>query len=716
MDSVVAMNEDSSFTVFEADFKKWQQQVYAGPRLYEPLIMAMADRSGEKRRLVHCGYGVSSFDWVDSKLWEVISQRRSLDNREGMLSDLSGDAINSASAVFCRVPNSESKQRFFELTENAWRALVDGGVFVLEDDFFAENSGTLSSDKEALSLLYYTLWRAGFQNISIVERESLVHASTVQDAKPTNFHQRSFALIGQKNPQCLVALSARITEAIGTIRAICSRPHTPFALGSRFIASSGLGTQELGVEEIVKAYSYWRAEARTAEQTIAALSESAFTARDFARRLLKAERRILDLRIKVSILSPLTYPWTLFASKILRLVQKSREKRRARPQSSTSTKQNGQPDPDVHIGSPPSNTATSIGEQPRILVLKLDHIGDLLLAFPAVEILRRAWPKGHFTLVCSPANESLAESSKLFDRVISHKFTPNLSEERSKSNVNNYGRIQDVIEGSFDLAVDLRHDPDTRPHLAFIDSAIKAGFQSQGKHYTPLDISLSPMSQQAGMHATTHNLHRLMLLANHIVNSLTPIPFTAAGRNLVVSGRFNLPVTVGDYVVFAPGGGTRAKKWPVESFVQLVRMLIEKNDVTIVLIGGMAETDYGTGIHNSIEGGRVFDLIGKLPLTDLASVISGAAAFVGTDTGATHLAALLGVPTISVFSGVADISVWRPVGENVSIIHAKVGCAPCQISRLEQCVADHACMMMIEPAVVYRELMKRARLTHSARG
>jgi ADP-heptose:LPS heptosyltransferase len=349
------------------------------------------------------------------------------------------------------------------------------------------------------------------------------------------------------------------------------------------------------------------------------------------------------------------------------------------------------------------------------LLLKLDHIGDLLLALPAVEVLRSAWPGGDFTLVCSPVSEALARSSQLFDRVIPHKFSPELSEDLRKSGVSQYEKIKALLEDTFEIAMDLRHDPDTRPHLAFVDSKIKVGFQSHGKYYTPLDISLQPISDRVGLHAPLHNLHRLMLLANHTVNSLSQTPFATLGKSLIASGTANLPLTTKHYVVFAPGGGTKAKKWPVASFVQLSRLVMESPAVTLVLIGGPAEFEYSVSISRSIRDDRLVDLIGKLPLTDLASVISGAAAFVGTDTGATHLAALLGVPTVSIFSGVADVNVWGPLGSNVTTIQTKVGCAPCQISRLEQCVADHACMTLIEPATVYEELLKRARFNDSNR-
>lgn len=98
-------------------------------------------------------------------------------------------------------------------------------------------------------------------------------------------------------------------------------------------------------------------------------------------------------------------------------------------------------------------------------------------------------------------------------------------------------------------------------------------------------------------------------------------------------------------------------------------------------------------------------MVGKLSLVDLASVISKADFFVGTDTGATHLSALIGVPTIVVFSGVADHNIWEPLGKSVCIVRKPIACAPCHIARIEECVALHKCMKDIEVEDVYRAFL-----------
>ncbi len=66
--------------------------------------------------------------------------------------------------------------------------------------------------------------------------------------------------------------------------------------------------------------------------------------------------------------------------------------------------------------------AQTLPERPRILLLKLDHIGDMVLAMRAMLQIRKAWPDAHITLVCGPWNVALARQLGLFDRIVAYRF------------------------------------------------------------------------------------------------------------------------------------------------------------------------------------------------------------------------------------------------------------------------------------------------------
>ena len=80
---------------------------------------------------------------------------------------------------------------------------------------------------------------------------------------------------------------------------------------------------------------------------------------------------------------------------------------------------------------------------------------------------------------------------------------------------------------------------------------------------------------------------------------------------------------------------------------------------------------------------------------NLPALLSKASLYIGNDTGTTHIAAKLGVPTICVFSGAADHRVWQPRGANVRTIRVAIGCSPCHLDRREECPVDVKCLRLI---------------------
>jgi ADP-heptose:LPS heptosyltransferase len=688
------MNNDQTFDKLEEDFLRWQQDLKMGHRVYEPLFNMIEEQFSSKNKVIHaCRSDTADLTWLDLQRWDVF-RFVGLTSYNALLS---GFDDQSTAVVFCSVIPGITRQDIHDLIAQSKRVLINGGILILEVDLYSLVQN--SSEMTDIAFLNYVQRKMGFSS------RKMLHLQRFQSG--TRGDPDKFS--------CVSVMSQKNDGSVGSVltEAMHNAMNEMMTSLSSSAALVGRDPIDFDVETAMHAYDRWKTDAETSEAALVALSETALGAGDVARRLLKAESRILDLRKQTAVFFPITYPWSRLATVVLGSIAKIKARRRhkrlhKKKQNDPSASEDDSVS-DLMSGEFEVVRFDNIGAHPKILVLKLDHIGDLFLSLPAIEVLKTAWPEAHFTLVCSPTNAGLARASALFDDVREYKFSAELSQDVRKVKANQYAAIQAVIDQEYDLALDLRHDPDTRPHLAFVNARIKAGFQSHGKHYTPLDISVPALPQQTGLHPNTHNVHRLLLLAHHVIDVLLPASFGRVGKSLAGAGAENLPVPAGQYVVLAPGGGTKAKKWSPESFAELARLIAATPDINIVVLGGPAEQEYSGPIAQAVPPGQLFDLIGKLPLTDMAAVVSKAVAFVGTDTGATHLAALLNIPTVSIFSGVADVNVWKPVGQQVSIVRTRVACAPCQIARMEQCVAEHVCMTAIEPKTVYDELCKRAR-------
>jgi len=130
------------------------------------------------------------------------------------------------------------------------------------------------------------------------------------------------------------------------------------------------------------------------------------------------------------------------------------------------------------------------GPVATILLLKLDHLGDFVMSLPAMRALRSHFPAAHITLVVGSWNEALALERGVADRVIPFDaFARNPVEEGDLDMGERAEVFAALINGPFDLAIDLRTFADTRPLLGRVDATHRAGIGNRALHPF-LDIAL----------------------------------------------------------------------------------------------------------------------------------------------------------------------------------------------------------------------------------
>ena len=125
----------------------------------------------------------------------------------------------------------------------------------------------------------------------------------------------------------------------------------------------------------------------------------------------------------------------------------------------------------------------------RILVLKLDHIGDFLMALPALEKLRRAFADDHITLLCGPWNVEFARGGAIADEIRAYRFFPEDAAAWDGEPVEDIDRFRELTAGRFDIAIDLRSDDDTRFLLSHVDAGMRCGIGLRDRH-PYLDVML----------------------------------------------------------------------------------------------------------------------------------------------------------------------------------------------------------------------------------
>ncbi len=132
----------------------------------------------------------------------------------------------------------------------------------------------------------------------------------------------------------------------------------------------------------------------------------------------------------------------------------------------------------------------------------------------------------------------------------------------------------------------------------------------------------------------------------------------------------------GPVVVLSPGARFLHKRWPLENFAALAERLLAEFPVSLVIIGGREDRELGAALAAS-KPTRVHNLAGDTTLPETAEVLRRGCLFIGNDSGAAHLAAAVGIPCVTLFSGVTFPGLWEPWGERNLALRQRVPCEFC---------------------------------------
>ena len=296
----------------------------------------------------------------------------------------------------------------------------------------------------------------------------------------------------------------------------------------------------------------------------------------------------------------------------------------------------------------------------KILVIKLSALGDFVLALAAMKKIRDAHRKAHITLLTTPPFEALAKTSPYFNAVETDGRPENFGQWmalRQRIRAAGYDRVYDLQTSSHSGRIFQVLRPNPPPW-----SGIALGCSLP--HKNPLRNSMHTLERQADQ-----------LMYAGIWPDAPTEPGSAPGPDLSWIWKNQPPerpvpgaVKPRPYVMFVPGGSAHRpeKRWPVEKYGELARILYAKG-FDIVVIGGVQETELAHAIQREVPRAR--DLTGRTDFGRIAILGAKAALAVGNDTGPLHLAAAAGAPTVVLFSSASDPALSAPRGK-VAVLRA----------------------------------------------
>jgi ADP-heptose:LPS heptosyltransferase/GT2 family glycosyltransferase len=344
----------------------------------------------------------------------------------------------------------------------------------------------------------------------------------------------------------------------------------------------------------------------------------------------------------------------------------------------------------------------------RILVVKLDHIGDFVTGLPAMRRLKTLFPHASITVLAGRHARGFASMEPAIDELIEFDFFHARSQlgEKELTKDDFLELRAQLAPYRFDLAVDLRKHLSTRDVLQYTGARILAGYDYMGQ-FPFLDIALEWEGDKTLQRKRSHIVDDLLALVETIATacgtdrSVLPVPLEKPDPETLpdaVRALFDKPV-----VAMHIGAGNITKTWPAEYFSALIDLLTERNGVNVMLIGGPDEREASEALLETLlRPDAVASVAGQTALSDLPRLLAACCLYIGNDSGPKHIAAALGIPTIGIHSGVVDANEWGPVGRRAVALRRDMTCSPCYLAKAEDCPRALACLRHLEPSMVHQ--------------
>jgi heptosyltransferase-2 len=332
----------------------------------------------------------------------------------------------------------------------------------------------------------------------------------------------------------------------------------------------------------------------------------------------------------------------------------------------------------------------------RILVVRAGALGDTLMATPVLPALAERYPGASIDFLASAGAAPLLDGHPLLDEVLSLRWR-NLPRPLS---LEKWSLIRRLRNRGYDLAVVLESAP------RYADLVRDAGASRVlGYPVTPFDPNL---------HSIANNLRAAGFDDWRERPWTMLVQLSAQDRARAAATRRRSPgPLVGLHTGYGPvhrkrDQERRLKGWPLESFAEVGRWLVEQG-ATVVLTGAAADRPSVERLRAFLPAGPVINLAGQTSVGEMAALIAAMDLLVSVDSGPAHIAAAIGTPLV-VMWGPAIYEQTRPVATlgPVTIVRESVECAPCYGTPMMRACRRNICMERITPARVIEAIAATA--------
>jgi lipopolysaccharide heptosyltransferase II len=350
----------------------------------------------------------------------------------------------------------------------------------------------------------------------------------------------------------------------------------------------------------------------------------------------------------------------------------------------------------------------------RILLIRLDLIGDLVLSLTVLRVLKRTYPEAEVDLLAIPSSAKVAASDPDLAQIIA--YDPNIwRRPKALFQLHNWREAFAVVQRlrarQYDLALSIYGS--WAAILAVVSGAKRRvgfgresypGFMTDtvpGRHWDPRDHK--------------HEVDYCLELAQAAGASIRPedrIPHlyvNPQARQEVEQLLRQEGIQTDKFLIacHVSSNNGQSKRWPIPYWARLIERLIEEDGVAVVLTGALNDLPLVENVMRHTHE-RAVNLAGKTSLTQLAALLQRADLLITGDSGPMHIAAALGTPLIAIH-GPTDPALSGPISPLATVLRSTIWCSPCYnaIGPADCRFHTTQCMKNILPAQVLNVVHKK---------
>ncbi len=325
----------------------------------------------------------------------------------------------------------------------------------------------------------------------------------------------------------------------------------------------------------------------------------------------------------------------------------------------------------------------------KILIVRTDRIGDVVLSTSVIKVLREAYPQSWLAFMLRPSVSDILIDNPYLNEVITYDKYHN-----HKSLLASYKFSQVLKERHFDLAIILH--PSNRAHIITYLAGISERIGYDKNFSFLLTSKIKDEKAQGLKHEAEYNFDLLKLISVNSESRETHIEISKIDVGFIDQLLLEKNIKENDkFIVIHPAASCPSKIWPKDNFVGAIKQLLNNLKTKIILVCSEEYLTICQQIRMEFPPGKVV-IFNNLELKQLAALFHKAALLISNDSGPVHIAVAVGCPVIDIFGrsqpGLSPRR-WGPLDKKSIVLHKPENCQPCLA---HNCQRNYKCLKNIE--------------------